>query len=187
MRRLRRPGGPTLEPDPGHAGGGKRNVKPSLKVDDAALRGITRGPLPGSRKAWTPGTLHPSVRVPYREIALSPTSGRPNAAVAVYDPSGPYTDVEASFDLRRGLDPSRAQWIQGRGDVEELGQISSEYGRRRLADPRLNGLRFPRTRGPSCARSGRNVSQLHYARKGIVTPEMEFVALRESHRLAAGG
>ena len=162
-------------------------MKPTLKVDDAALRGITQGPLPGSRKAWAPGTLHPSVRVPYREIALSPTSGRPNAPVAVYDPSGPYTDVEAAIDLRRGLDPLRSPWVQGRGDVEELGQISSEYGRRRLADPRLNGLRFPRTRGPLCARAGQNVSQLHYARKGAITPEMEFVAIRESQRLASGG
>src|SRR4051794_35459591 len=105
-----------------------------------------------------------------------------NPPVTVYDTSGPYTDPAAEIDLDRGLPPLRREWIVGRGDVEELSEVSSEYGRRRAADPKLAAVRFPALRRPLCARPGANVTQMHYARKGIVTPEMEFIAIRESQR-----
>jgi phosphomethylpyrimidine synthase len=157
----------------------------------------TRGePFPASRKVYVPGRLA-GVRVPMREISLGPTRGRDgqaseNPPVLVYDTSGPYTDPEAAIDVRRGLPPLRERWIVGRGDVEQLAQVSSEYGRRRAADPRLAAVRFGPPQGPEGsrgsqgprrprrARSGGNVTQLHYARRGIVTPEMEFVAIREN-------
>ena len=160
----------------------------SLKVDGKVLEGITRGPLPASRKVYVPGVLHPDLRVPMREISQTPTRHgqgpdarmTPNPAIYVYDSSGPYTDPEASIDLRTGLAPVRAGWIQGRGDVEELAGVTSEYGRTREEDPRLAGLRFGHRRKPLVAKKGANVTQMHYARKGLVTPEMEYVALREN-------
>jgi phosphomethylpyrimidine synthase len=158
-----------------------------LTVDGARLEGITRGPLPASRKVYLRGNLHPEVRVPVREISLTPTRTRqgsgwvesPNGPVRVYDPSGPYTDPEASIDLRRGLDPVRT-WLEGHPDLETLPHVSSAYGRDREADPRLQALRMAATRKPRVARAGRNVTQLHAARKGVITPEMEAVALREA-------
>src|SRR3954468_6835796 len=164
-----------------------------LRVDEAALKGISRGPLPGSRKVYLPGNVHPFLRVPMREIALAPTRHgdgptarlEANAPVTVYDTSGPYTDPEARIDLERGLPPIRVEWIGARGDTVELERSSSEYGRRREEDPRLAGLRFGHRRRPRVAGSGGNVTQLHYARKGIVTPEMEFIAIRERQRAEA--
>ena len=158
-----------------------------LSVSGERLEGITRGPLPASRKVYRTGTLHPEVRVPVREIALSPTRVRqasgwvetPNPPVQVYDPSGPYTDPEARIDLRRGLEPVRT-WLDRDPALETLPQVTSAYGRDREADPRLRDLRMARVRSPRVARRGGNVTQLHAARKGIVTPEMEAVALRES-------
>src|SRR5436853_1005755 len=108
-----------------------------------------------------------------------------NPPVTVYDTSGPYTDPAAEIDLHRGLPPLRREWIMGRGDVEELSEVSSEYGRRRAADPKLAAVRFPHLRRPLCAKPGGdsgNVTQMHYARQGIVTPEMEFIAIRENQR-----
>jgi len=132
-----------------------------------------------------------------REIRVSPTRTSAgitvqNPPVTVYDPSGPYTDPDATVDVRRGLPPLRRAWIEKRGDVEEMPGVSSEYGRRRAADPKLAGVRFPNLRKPLCAKLGANVTQMHYARKGIVTPEMEFIAIRENQRReeareAAGG
>ena len=159
-----------------------------LKVDGKRLEGITRGPLPASRKVHVPGVLYPDVRVPLREISQTDTrhghgpqaSVTPNPPVQVYDASGPYTDPAAELDLRRGLPPLRAQWIERRGDTEALPGISSEYGRVREADARLAGLRLGHRRAPRVARAGANVTQLHYARRGLITPEMEFVALREN-------
>ncbi|MBI3271324.1 MAG: phosphomethylpyrimidine synthase ThiC [Planctomycetes bacterium] len=159
---------------------------------------VTHGPLPASRKAYVAGRLHPDVRVPMREVALSPTRRAgaagagpvtvPNAPFVVYDTSGPYTDPDLVVDLARGIAPLRAGWIRARGDSEELPRISSEYGRRRLAEHALDELRFPNLRKPRRAKAGANVSQMHYARKGIITPEMEFVAIRESQlREAAAG
>ncbi len=150
---------------------------------------LTTDPFSGSRKIHVEGT-RPGVRVPMREILLSPThtaSGLTveNPPVTVYDTSGPYTDPDARIDLAEGLAPLRRDWILGRGDVEELPAVSSEYGRRRAADPALAPIRFTASsamRRPLCAKPGGNVTQMHYARKGIVTPEMEFIAIRENQR-----
>ncbi|GMU06079.1 phosphomethylpyrimidine synthase ThiC [Corallococcus caeni] len=164
----------------------------SLKVDGKVLEGISRGPLPASRKVYVPGSLHPDLRVPLREIAQTPTRHHghagpetPNPPVYVYDSSGPYTDPAADIDLRRGLPAVRENWIRARNDTDELSGITSEYGRAREADPRLNGLRFSHIRKPRVAKAGANVSQMHYARKGIITPEMEYVAVRENQKLDA--
>jgi phosphomethylpyrimidine synthase len=165
-----------------------------LTVDAAALAGITTGPLPASRKVYLQGTLHPAVRVPVREISQTPTrlghpaSGgdeTPNPPVRVYDASGPYTDPESHIDLRAGLEPTRRRWTLERGDVEERGRLSSLTARMHEDDPRLAGLRFPHRRRPLVARPARNVTQLHYARAGIITEEMEAVALRENLRAEA--
>ena len=164
-----------------------------LTVDAAALAGITTGPLPGSRKVYRQGTLHPEVRVPVREISQTPTrlghspgaEETPNPAVQVYDASGPYTDAEARIDLRAGLVPVRRGWTLARGDVEERSRLSSLTARMHEEDARLAGLRFPHRRRPLVAKPGRNVTQLHYARSGIITPEMEAVALRENLRTEA--
>ena len=103
-----------------------------------------------------------------------------NPALAVYDTSGPYTDPSAKIDIRRGLPSPRAAWIAERNDTIELDGPTSGYGRTRLADPQLAGFRFDLARTPRRAKPGANVSQMHYARRGIVTPEMEFVAIREN-------
>jgi phosphomethylpyrimidine synthase len=156
----------------------------------AVRPGITTDPFPNAAKIHVEGTL-PGVRVPMREIRVAPTQthagalpGRTveNPPVTVYDTSGPYTDPGVEIDLTRGLAPLRRDWILGRGDVEELPQVSSEYGRRRAVDPELAAVRFPALRRPLCARPGANVTQMHYARQGIVTPEMEFIAIRENQR-----
>ncbi len=158
-------------------------------LDTRLLDGITRGPLPGSRKVHVPGR-QAGVRVPMREVSLSPTraaDGRSeaNAPVVLYDTSGPYTDAAAATDVRRGLAPLRLEWIRGRGDVEELPGPTSAHACARLVEPALAGVRFPSPRRPLRARAGRTVTQMHYARRGIVTPEMEFVAIRESARAEA--
>jgi len=163
------------------------------KVDEARLSAITCGPLPASRKVYLPGTLYPFLRVPMREIAQTPTqqhgpSGNrrvDNAPITVYDTSGPYADPAISIDVREGVAPLRRPWIDARGDAEELPGISSHYGRLRLADPQLDSLRFAHLRRPLRAKAGRNVTQMHYARQGMITPEMEFIAIRENQRLEA--
>jgi len=115
-----------------------------------------------------------------REIQLSDDS-----TVHVYDTSGPFSDPAVQVDLRQGLDPVRAPWIEERGDTEILEQLSSNYGQQRAEDPGLATLRFHGARKPRRARSGHNVSQMHYARRGIITPEMEYVAIRENQKLEA--
>jgi phosphomethylpyrimidine synthase len=146
---------------------------------------LTTRPFAASQKIYVNGTL-PGVRVPMREISLSPTrtmEGQPpsaNPAVTVYDTSGPYTDSNTTIDARAGLPALRRPWIDGRRDVTELPEVSSHYGRMRAADPKLESLRFQHIRKPLRAKSGANVTQMHYARKGIVTPEMEFIAIREN-------
>ncbi len=117
----------------------------------------------------------PSIRVPMREIAL--TNGESHV---VYDTSGPYTDTDAAIDIRRGLQALRSKWIESRADTEELEKPSSLYRRGREAMPELENIRFEGARKPRRAKPGANVSQMHYARKGIVTPEMEFIAIREN-------
>jgi phosphomethylpyrimidine synthase len=121
-----------------------------------------------------------------REISLTPTRPAnggppmPNPPVTVYDTSGPYTDPAVTIDVKQGLAPLRREWILDRNDVEQLADVSSQYGRMRAADPKLASLRFQHIRKPLRARGGRNVTQLHYARKGLITPEMEFIAIREN-------
>jgi phosphomethylpyrimidine synthase len=147
-------------------------------VDNAAVQ-----PLPNSRKIYVEGS-RPDLRVPMREIAQADTpasfGAEINPPIAVYDTSGPYTDPAAKIDIRSGLPPLRARWIEERGDSVGLDGLTSAYGRARLADPELAGMRFDLKRRPRRARPGSNVSQMHYARRGIVTPEMEFIAIREN-------
>jgi phosphomethylpyrimidine synthase len=128
---------------------------------------------PASRKAYAAGS-HPSIRVPMREITL--TNGEQHV---VYDTSGPYTDPAITTDVHKGLQPIRLQWILDRDDTEELEKPTSVYRRGRDAMPELDAVRFNASRKPRRAKSGANVTQMHYARKGIVTPEMEFIAIRE--------
>ena len=160
------------------------DVKPEAERLSAE---VTR-PFPASRKIHVSGS-RPDLRVPMREIALAPTHTsdglRENAPLPVYDTSGPYTDAAAEIDLCAGLAPLRAPWIGERGDTDTLAELSSAYGRDRAADPALAGLRFTRTRAPLRARPGLNVSQMHYARRGIITPEMEFIAIRENAKREA--
>jgi phosphomethylpyrimidine synthase len=149
-------------------------------VDDAAIH-----PLPRSRKEYVEGS-RPDLRVPMRVVEQSATpasfGAEPNPPVWVYDTSGPYTDPRASIDIRKGLPALRARWIEERGDTMTLDGPTSLYGRERLADAKLAALRFDLHRRPIRAKPGANVSQMHYARKGIVTPEMEFIAIRENLR-----
>ncbi|HVS66856.1 MAG TPA: phosphomethylpyrimidine synthase ThiC [Thermoanaerobaculia bacterium] len=145
---------------------------------------ITRDPFPGSRKIHVEGSL-PTLRVPMREIAQSPTGGEANPPITVYDTSGPYTDPQATIDVERGLSPLRDAWIEERADTERLERLSSAYGLERLADRRLDRLRFPHLGLPRRARPGARVTQMHYARRGEITPEMEFIAIRENQRREA--
>ncbi len=149
-------------------------------VDEAAIK-----PLPNSRKVYVPGS-RPDIRVPMREITQSDTPAlfgvEKNPPIFAYDTSGPYTDPTVKIDIRSGLPPLRAPWIAERGDTEELSGPTSHYGRERLTDPKLAELRFSLKRQPRRARPGMNVSQMHYARRGVITPEMEFIAIRENQR-----
>ncbi|MDG4561466.1 MAG: phosphomethylpyrimidine synthase ThiC [Candidatus Competibacter sp.] len=152
----------------------------------AELSAAATRPFPNSRKLYLTGS-RPDLRVPLREIAQQPTPTgfgiEANPPVPVYDSSGPYTDPAATIDLLAGLPSVRAGWIEERGDTERLTGPTSAYGRARAADPALASLRFEHLRVPRRAKSGANVTQMHYARRGIVTPEMEYIALRESLRL----
>ncbi|MGN7726272.1 phosphomethylpyrimidine synthase ThiC [Luteimonas sp. 22616] len=158
-----------------------------LQQTEQLSESVTR-PIPGSRKIHVEGS-RPDIRVAMREITLSQTptlfGGEDNPPVTVYDPSGPYTDPDARIDLATGLAPLRTRWIEERGDTELLSQLSSEFGRGRDGNARLDAVRFPNRRLPRIAKAGANVSQMHYARKGIITPEMEYVAIRENQRLDA--
>ncbi|HET7766215.1 MAG TPA: phosphomethylpyrimidine synthase ThiC [Burkholderiales bacterium] len=155
-------------------------IAQTAHVDEAAVR-----PLPGSRKVYVRGSRD-DLRVPMREISQSDTpasfGAEKNPPIYVYDTSGAYTDATAGIDIRGGLSALRARWIAERGDVEELAGPTSRYGRERLADPELAELRFDLKRNPLRARVGHCVTQMHYAKKGLVTPEMEFIAIRENQR-----
>jgi phosphomethylpyrimidine synthase len=148
------------------------------KVDSAAV-----APLPASRKIYVAGSRD-DLRVPMREIAQTDTpasfGAEANPPLAVYDTSGPYTDPAASIDIRHGLPALRARWIGERDDTTMLDAPTSAYGRTRLADPELAGMRFDLHRPARRAKAGANVTQMHYARRGIITPEMEFIAIREN-------
>ncbi len=153
----------------------------TAQVDSAAIQA-----LPQSRKIYEQGS-RPDIRVPFREISQDDTptlfGGESNPPLTVYDTSGPYSDPEVSIDIRKGLPELRRAWIDERQDTEILSGPSSVYGQERLADPKLTAMRFELQRPPRRALAGRNVTQMHYARKGIVTPEMEYVAIRENMRI----
>lgn len=150
---------------------------------------LSTDPFPASKKIYVKGATH-DIKVAMREITLSATqlhglNGKTeeNPPVTVYDTSGPYTDANVKIDVKKGLPRLREQWIKDRNDVEELPDLTSEYGRKRLTDPELDHLRFEHYKKPLKARAGKNVSQMHYARKGIITPEMEYIAIRENQRI----
>lgn len=140
---------------------------------------LTTHPLPASRKVYIEGT-EPDLQVPMREISLTGDSKEGDNTFLVYDTSGIYTDVEAQTNIHQGLPPMRSSWLSKRGDVEELPDLSSHFGRERALDPEVNGQRFSNLRKPLKAKPGHNVSQMHYARRGIITSEMEYVAIREN-------
>lgn len=154
-------------------------------------KSITRDPFPASKKIYVEGQ-QTGVKVAMREIEL--TESKPvfeggefkkdeNPSVTVYDTSGPYTDSNVDIDVRKGLPKLREQWILDRNDTEELDGISSDYGKERLANSELNHLRFEYLENPRRAKAGKNVSQLYYAKQGIITPEMEYIAIRENQKL----
>ncbi len=165
------------------------NAVPSQLIHDTEqLSDAVTRPIPGSRKIHVQGS-RADLRVPMREIVQTQTptlfGGEENPPITVYDCSGPYSDPDASIDLSAGLQPLRAQWIAERGDSEPLPALSSAFGRGRETDARLDAVRFGHRPLPRRAIAGANVSQMHYARRGIVTPEMEFVAIRENQRIDA--
>ena len=159
-------------------------IAATAHVDAAAIQ-----PLPNSRKVYIEGS-RPDIRVPMREISQADTptafGGEKNPPIFVYDCAGPYGDPSAKIDVRQGLPALRAGWIAERGDTEELPDLSSEFGRMRAADKSLDELRFPGLhRKPLRAKPGKNVTQFHYAKQGIITPEMEFIAIRENNNRRA--
>ena len=156
---------------------------PKEKIDVKNFE-ISYKPLKGSIKIYKPGQLHKDIKVPFRKIQLSPTIHSddkeiPNDPMVLYDTSGPYTDTNVHIDISKGLNELRASWIMRRGDVEQLNRASSHYQQNRIADHTLDSIRFPNLKKPLRAKAGCNVSQMHYARKGIITPEMEYIAIRE--------
>ena len=157
------------------------------EVDPASIK-----PFPSSNKLYIEGS-RPDIRVPMREIELTPTpiagaedpaQMEQNAPVRIYDTSGPYSDPNATINIRKGLPALRENWVKERQDTEALEEESSGYTRQRLSDSDLNNLRFDLERKPLRALPGKNVSQMHYARQGIITPEMEYIAIRENMALA---
>jgi len=168
------------------------NTKPTFSNSpvatlDTTLSSAMQQPLSGSQRVWLQAE-HADVRVPVRHILQSDTStlfgGEPNPPIPVYDTSGPYTDPEIEIDLTQGLNrDARQRWLTKRTDTEQLSGPSSEFGQRRLQDEATETLRFPQPQAPLRALAGKNVTQMHYAKRGIITPEMEFIALRESMRL----
>ena len=158
-------------------------VRSAQELSDAVTR-----PIPGSRKIHVQGS-RADLRVPLREIVQAQTpglfGGEENPPIAVYDTSGPYTDPDYQVDLVAGLPAMRAPWIADRGDTEALPGLSSEFSRRHAEAPELAAMRFPTRRTPRRAKAGANVSQMHYARRGIITPEMEYIAIRENQKIEA--
>ena len=162
-----------------------------MKIKDTAPKKetITRDPFPNSKKIYVQGKLHPQIQVAMREISLSDTkdslTGKltSNEPVTVYDTSGPYTDPNKEINIHKGIEKIREQWILDRNDVERLDGFSSEYCNQRLNDKSLDHMRFSLLNKPLRAKKGKNVTQLHYAKKGIITPEMEYIAIRENQRI----
>ena len=153
--------------------------------ETAEIDPATKQPFTNSRKVYIQGS-RPDIQVPFREISLSDTpsafGAEKNPPVMVYDTSGPYTDPNIKIDIRNGLPALRATWIEERNDTEQLDGPSSSFGVERQNEPALAEMRFNLSRKPRRAKAGMNVSQMHYARKGIITPEMEYIAIRENQR-----
>lgn len=162
-----------------------------MKKKDTAPKqdGITRNPFPNSKKIYVSGQIHPQINVAMREISLSDTTdsltgkNTKNEPVTVYDTSGPYTDPNKKINVHKGIERLREQWILDRGDVEQLTNFSSEYCNQRLKDQSLDHLRFSLLKKPIRAKKGKNVTQMFYAKQGIITPEMEYVAIRENQKI----
>jgi phosphomethylpyrimidine synthase len=161
-------------------------IPKSFSGKNARVPAQSVGPLPNSRKVYVTGSRK-DLRVPMREISLSDTptqlGAEKNPPLTVYDTSGPYTDPGAVIDIRKGLPLLREAWIEERGDTGQLDDFTSEYGRKRMQDPALANLRYECSGLPRRAKPGNNVTQMHYARQGIITPEMEFIAIRENQKL----
>ena len=157
------------------------NLSQSATVDEAAVK-----PFPSSQKIFVEGSRS-DIQVAMREITQSATRTEQgveeNPSITVYDTSGSYTDPAVEIDIRKGLPALRAEWIKERNDTEQLSGLSSEYGQQRADDSSLEHLHFTRTLQPQRAVSGANVSQMHYAKKGVITPEMEYIAIRENQRI----
>ena len=155
-------------------------VSKDAGLDKAALESFEN-----SKKVYIEGST-PDIQVPFREISISDTpsefGAEKNAPVLTYDTSGPYTDPKSKIDIKNGLIPLRNKWIEDRKDTEQLQGPSSTFGKKRKTDPSLEDMRFNLKRNPKKALAGKNVSQMHYAKKGIITPEMEFIAIRENQR-----
>ena len=148
---------------------------------------VSTAPFPNSKKVYIDGKLHP-IKVAMREITLSPTTLTNgeieiNPPITIYDTSGAYTDENIEIDIRKGLERIREQWVLDRDDVEILEVITSQYGKERLADKKLDHLRFEYSHKPKVAKDGKNVTQLYYAKQGMITPEMEYIAIRENQRI----
>lgn len=169
-----------------------KNLHKTLQKNTAKFDGETAQidpdtikPFAKSRKIYVQGS-RADIQVPFREISLSDTPSMfgadTNPPVVVYDTSGAYSDLDVSIDIRSGLNTVRSGWIEERNDTEQLDGPSSEFGQQRLVDPELRAMRFNLTRKPIRAKAGKNVSQMHYARQGIITPEMEYIAIRENQR-----
>ncbi|MBK7138567.1 MAG: phosphomethylpyrimidine synthase ThiC [Bacteroidetes bacterium] len=149
---------------------------------------ISRSPFPNSKKISVRGKLYPEVNVFMREIELNDTKIHgggieKNMPITVYDTSGPYTDPSVDIDIKKGLPRLRESWIMRRGDLERLFELSSNYGSERMEDSSLDALRFEHIKMPLKAKEGRNITQMHYARKGIITAEMEYIAIRENQKI----
>lgn len=161
-------------------------VQPNRQAQLPTEESITREPFPSSQKVYIPGKLH-DIKVAMRDIYVEDLKCKQmdgeTPKITVYDTSGPYTDPSIEIDVRKGIPKIRQSWIEGRGDVEQLEQISSEYAREQLANSDLDHLRFQHLERPFKAKEGKNVTQLHYARQGIITPEMEYIAIRENQRI----
>ena len=159
------------------------NANPDFLNSEAQIDQASTSSLPNSRKVYAAGSAN-DIRVPMREVRQSSTAGvdgdEENPPIFIYDTSGPYTDPEVKVNIQEGLPELRKRWIESREDTETLNGPTSEYGTLRLNDPELAALRFKLHRQPRRAHAGKNVTQMHYARRGIVTPEMEFVAIREN-------
>ena len=160
------------------------NQQPDFNKSDATIDPNALHSFKNSKKIYVEGNNN--IKVPFREISLSDTASQfgaeKNNPVVVYDTSGPYTDPAYQIDIRNGLPALRSQWILDRGDVEELDGPTSDFGKERQSDPELEKMRFNLKRKPLKAKPGQNVSQMHYAKKGIITPEMEYIAIRENQR-----